>query len=364
MRYAIILAGGSGTRLWPMSRQEEPKQLIPLIGGKSLLQLAFERLEGLVEPKYRIVCAVESLRTMILERIKGLSDEQFFGEPTGRDTLAACAFSAAIISLRDPQARIAVLTADHIIEPVADFVRLVRRGYEIVERSPDLLLTFGVAPTHAATGYGYLELGGELEGGARLVKRFREKPDGGTAARYLEGGPERYLWNSGMFIWNAGIFLSCVERYEPEVYRGVFRIAEAWNTENKKRVLEEAYPAFKKISVDYAVMEPASLGGFVRVAALPMPISWRDIGSWAAYAQTRTRDEKGNSLSGGRGFFLESTGCLAVSSEPGHLIAVAGCEEMMVIHTPDVTLVCPKSRAEEIKRLHDLVRRSYGEQYI
>jgi mannose-1-phosphate guanylyltransferase len=290
MRHALILAGGSGVRLWPMSRRTSPKQLIPFIGGRSLLQLAADRVEGLTPPANRYICALEEHRERVAAALPGWPREQFLGEPTGRDTLAAVAFSAAVIARKDPEAVIAIFTADHVIEPLERFREIVSSAYSVVERNPEILATFGIAPAHAATAYGYLELGDAIEPGVYTVRQFREKPDAETAARYFASGPARYLWNSGMFVWRASTLLDCVRRYEPAVYDGISRIAAVWDTAERASALAGIYPSLKKLSVDYGVMEPASRDGAVRVAAIPMPLNWLDVGSWNMFAKTCPAD--------------------------------------------------------------------------
>jgi mannose-1-phosphate guanylyltransferase len=366
VRFALILAGGSGTRLWPMSRRSEPKQLIPLVRGRSLLELALARLEGVVEPGRRRVCAAEAWRERILRLAPGLGDEQYIGEPTGCDTLAALALSAAVVSLDDPDATVGVFTADQVIEPVDTFRRIVAAGYALVESQPDTLLTFGIAPSRPATGYGYLELGGALPGrgnAARSVTRFREKPDAETAARYLAAGPDSYLWNSGMFLWKAAMFLACVRRFRPALAAGIDRIAAAWRTPRRIEVLAAVYPSLERISVDYGVMEPASVDASVRVAALPMRLDWKDIGSWPGFAEICERDAAGNFLAADSRVLVDSKGTLVASSDPSHLIAAVGCDDLIIVHTPDATLVCRTDRAEEIKKLQERVARDMGERY-
>lgn len=363
MRYAMIMAGGSGTRLWPMSTSELPKQLIPFIQGKSLLEIAFDRFEGMIPAERRYVCANAQTREAILAGVRSLRPEQFLGEPMGRDTLNAVGLSAAVLAAKDPEAVIGVVTADHLIEPVDQFQRIVAQAFELVERQPNALVTFGIAPTHPATGYGYLELGEAMEGGGRAVRQFREKPPRELAESYVMQGPERYLWNSGMFVWRARTLLDCIRRYEPAVHEGLMAVAKAWETPQRDQVLGRVYPTLKKISVDFAVMEPASRDKAVTVAAIPMPLRWLDVGSWPSFAETCAHDAEGNALAADRHVLLDTAGCLVASSDPEHLIATIGCENLVIIHTPRATLVCRAEMAEKIKDLYATVQERFGTEY-
>ena len=374
MRYAVIMAGGSGTRLWPMSRSGLPKQLIPLIDGRSLLQIAMDRMGNLIAPEQVFICAGQTHRQPILDSIHETDEDRYLGEPVGRDTLNAVGFATAVISKQDPDAVIAIFTADHIIEPVDDFQQIVARGYQLAEARPDTLVTFGIRPTHPATGYGYLELGQTVDQAAspdrkddsspRVVNQFKEKPDEPTARRYVAAGPDRYLWNSGMFVWQGQTLLRCIEQYEPANFNALRQIANAWGTGSQAEVLERIYPALKKISVDYAVMEPASRDPDVTVAAVPMPLRWLDIGSWPAFAQTCHTDEDGNAVAAKQHLTVDCRDSLLASSDPQHLVTAIGCDNLLIVHTPDATLVCRADRAEDIKKIHAMVSEKYGAERV
>lgn len=358
MQHAMIMAGGSGTRLWPMSRAGRPKQMVPLVQGRSLLALAAERLEGIVESDRQWICTGEAHRPFVHEAVPAFIDDRIIGEPCPRDTLNAVALTAAVLSVDDPDAVFAVLTADHVITPLDRFADCLRIGFALVEESADRMVTFGIEPTYPATGYGYVEVGDPVKGHepACRTMRFVEKPDEETAQRYLDSG--RFKWNSGMFVFSARGFLDCLARFVPESAAGMARIAQAWNTPDRGVVLESVYPELPRISVDYAIMEPASHDQQVEVCTVPMDVEWLDVGSWTAAAETMPTDDAGNRAFGPV-THLDSSGTITVTEDPGHLIATIGCRDLVIVHTEHATLVCPRDEVERVKELHGLLGRDW-----
>ncbi len=349
-RHAVIMAGGSGTRLWPLSRADRPKQLMPMPGGGTLLQAAAGRLEGVVPAARRFVCASRSYAADILAAIPGLQPDRFLGEPMGRDTLNAVGFAAAVAAARDPNATLAVLTSDHVIEPQDVFAEKLDLGFRLVEADPSRLVTFAITPTFPATGYGYVEQGDAIEGfaGAFAARRFVEKPDLERAKQFISAGT--FGWNSGMFIFHAATVLDAIDRFQPACGHGLRRIGAAWATDRAQAVVDDVYPSLTKISVDYGLMEPASRDAAFTICVVPMPIAWRDIGSWPAYASLLPSDPSGNRASSMTAH-LASSDVACISDDPSHLIATIGLEGVVVVRTADATLVCRAADAERVKEL-------------
>jgi mannose-1-phosphate guanylyltransferase len=360
-QYAGIIAGGSGTRLWPASRAARPKQLLPVAGGMSLLGHAWHRVEGVVDAGRRMVCTTEAFASAMRGTLPGLVEGNVLAEPLGRDTLNAVGLLAHVLATRDPRAVLAVLTADHLIEPAELFRERLRAAFALVEADGSRIVTFGIAPTHAATGYGYIERGAPVAAGsgagdarAFTATRFVEKPDRLRAEEYLRSGA--YLWNSGMFVFGAQAMCRAIARFAPAHAAGLAEIARAWDTPARAEVAARVYPTLPRQSIDRGVMEPASVadGGECTVCVMPLEVQWLDVGSWPSFAETVAADEAGN-RSNAHWCDVGSRAMTVISEDPDHLIATVGCEDLVIVHTKDATLVCPRAQAERVKELAERV---------
>lgn len=362
MEYGVIMAGGSGTRLWPLSRESLPKQLLPIVRGESLLKLSFDRLRALLPAERIFVCTNSQHRDVILKNLPELKAENLLGEPMGRDTANAVGFSAAVLEKIDKDAVFAIVTADHVIEPVETFADAIRSGFEIAKQSPQMLVTFGIVPTHGHTGLGYVQRGDALDGiaGAFKVLGFKEKPDKQTADKYVES--QRYYWNSGMFVWRASTVMDTLKDYLPKSHEGLSKIAAAWGTPSQQSAIDDIYPTLQKISIDYAVMEPAGKEG--RVAVVEMPVNWLDVGSWPQLSETLDLDAQNNATDAKKLVMVDCSDNIVVAREGDHVVTLIGVSDMVVVHTKDATLICPKSESQRVKEVVAQVKEKFGTNHI
>lgn len=357
MRYVVIMAGGSGTRLWPLSRQGMPKQLLPLIDGKSLLRLAFERSLASVPAAQILVVTGAAYADAVAADLPELPASNILGEPIGRDSLNAVAWPAAVLQAKDPDAVIAQVTADQVIEPIQTFTECLETAFSLAEADASVLVTLGVVPTSAHTGYGYLHRGRAIDGfaGAHEVLQFAEKPARELAETYLASGD--YWWNAGMFVWRAATFLDQLRLLLPDTYTAVGDLAAEPDR------LNEIFPRLFKTSVDYAVMEPVSAGrGSGHVVAVALPVSWRDVGGYASLAEILQHDDSGNAVSGSA-VPLSATENIVVNTDAESVVALLGVSGLVVVRTPEVTLVARAEDAERIKELVAEVSRVAGPRF-
>jgi mannose-1-phosphate guanylyltransferase len=368
VRHAVIMAGGSGTRLWPLSRAERPKQLLDVIaddaadgepggGAHSLLAEAFTRLEAVLPAERIWVCTAARYADQVRAALPRLGPGRLVLEPVARDTANAVGLAAALVADVDPDAELAVVSADHVIRPVERFADALRTAYALLSVRPGALVTLGVTPTSPATGFGYVQKGAPTEvPGVAEAASFREKPDRATAERYLASG--QYVWNSGMFVWRAQTVLDALAEHLPASAAGLSRIVAAPAGASRDAVLAEVFPTLPKISVDYAVLEPAAAEPG-RVTVVDLDVDWLDVGSWPALAHTLDTDPAGNAVRG-LTVLLDSSGNVVLSDDPDHLVALVGVRDSVVVHTADVTLVCPVADAERVKELLAAVTAQHG----
>jgi len=341
--FVAVLAGGAGTRFWPKGRRALPKQLLPITSGRSMLAETLARCAPLAPPEHTFVVTNAVQAEATRRECPQLPAAHVVAEPAMRNTAAAIGVAALLAARRDPEAVLVVLPADHYVDPPEAFVRCfeaaVRRA-----READVLLTVGIRPSGPATGYGYIESGAQVATVDGLpvhrVESFKEKPDAATAVRFLATG--RYFWNAGTFVWRVPVLMEAMREHLPGHFEILQRIAATLEAGGDLR--PEDYAAFAPVPIDTGVMEKAR-----NVEVIPADFAWDDVGSWLAVGRLGTRDANGNVVRGEH-LGLETRNCIVFGS-PGHLVATLGLEDLIVVHTEDATLICPKSRAEEVRRI-------------
>jgi mannose-1-phosphate guanylyltransferase len=349
---SIVLAGGSGTRLWPLSRAGHPKFLHPLTGtDRTLLQATVDRLDGVSAPGQVYVVTGTAHAAAVSRQLPDVPDDNILVEPSPRDSCAAIALAVAVIARRDPEAAVGVFASDHLIADQNRFTEIIQTAESVARQG--YLVTVGIQPTRAEVGYGYLRTGESLADGGRLVREFKEKPAHEVALAYVESG--EYLWNAGMFVFTARTFLAELAERKPEMHATVLEIAAAWDRPDRETVLAELWPGLEKISVDYAVMEGAAAGG--RVATVPADFPWSDVGDFNSLGEALPCDRTGNVVLGRPDTTLvrEAKSCVVVSASE-RLVAAVGVDDLVVVETADAVLVLPRSRAAEVKHIVDELR--------
>lgn len=354
MLHAVIMAGGSGTRLWPESRKNFPKQLMTLTGGRSFLQATADRLQPAVKRGNIRIVTGKNLQSAIRKQLPELPDSAVIAEPCARNTSACIALAAVMCLEQDPDAVMAILPSDHIITPSDAFQQALLRAEEIVKKDPEKLITLGITPTYPAESFGYIERGAQYEDAeipAFHVLRFREKPDRQTAEAYIETG--NFAWNAGIFIWKAAEVLENLKRYAPGVSVPVEKIRNAAGTAAFSGVLESEFPKIENISIDYAVMEKAAQEG--RVLVLPAPFSWDDVGSWRSLERLYPQDAAGNTLSQSADarspVLVETRDCTVRNTDASKTVVCYGVKDLAVVVTPDVVLVFDRNCEESVRNV-------------
>jgi len=355
MLHAVIMAGGSGTRFWPESRRAFPKQFLRLAGEQTLLQQTWQRFAPLIEDGSGWVITGEKHRPHVADQLPELPADQIVAEPIGRNTAPAIGLMALLIAERDPGAILLVVPADHAISPDAAFQCAVRDAMKVIAADPERFILLGIKPDRPATGYGYIERGTKLDGGAFQVSAFKEKPDQATAQKYLDSG--KYYWNSGIFIWRADAILKALQRYAPEIHTKLDKLRSHIGKPDWTELLAREFPSMPAISIDYAVLEKAE-----RVAVIEAPFTWDDVGSWEAVQRLRGADESGNVAVGLHvGVNTKNT---IVRGTGDHLVATLGLEDCVVVHTPHATLVAKRGDDEALRKLLAEIEKQGLEKYL
>ena len=358
--YAVIMAGGGGTRLWPISRKETPKQLLPLLGKETLFQSTVARLEKLFPPERILVVTVAEQAREMQKQVPSIPVENYLIEPAPRGTASVVGLAAAVLQKRDPQAVMAIQTSDHYIRNRDLFHYLIRAAIDVAQKN--YLVTLGITPTYPSTGYGYIQQGESLNGDYKypvyLVERFVEKPDEETAQRLLRSG--NHSWNSGMFVWRVDAILAEIERQMPELYEVVNTIAAAWGAAQQQEVIRAHWFDLRSQTIDYGVMEKAE-----RVAVLPAGgLGWSDVGSWDSLFEVLLPDMNGNVATNGQHLALDTHSTLVYTKDDERLVVTIGLDDIVIVDAGDVLMVCKVDQSQKVKNVVEHLKKHHQEKYL
>jgi len=343
--YPVVMAGGSGTRFWPLSRRARPKQFLALATDRPLIVETVNRLKGLATPgRTYVVCGPVHARA-VRRLLPRLPAANVVVEPIARNTAPAIGLATLHVQRRDPEGVLAVLPSDHHVANVPGFQAVVRRAAAVARSGA--LVTLGIRPTRPETGYGYVRVGEPIDGGAARVRSFVEKPDAPTAAQYLASG--EYLWNGGIFVFTARAMRDAIDRHLPELGAVLERLAPAVGTSRYPAALRKHFPAAPSVSIDYGVMEKAR-----DIAVVPGDFGWSDVGSFAALPEVRPADADGNVVLGKGAILVDSTGCVVVGS--GRPLGLVGLRDLVVVDAGDAVLVVPRDRSQDVRAVVQSLR--------
>ncbi|MCE9645203.1 MAG: NTP transferase domain-containing protein [Chloroflexi bacterium] len=359
--YAVIMAGGGGTRLWPVSRKEKPKQLLPLLGQETLFQSTVQRLENLFPPEHILVVTVEEQAREMRLQAPEIPEENYIIEPAPRGTASVVGLAAAVLHKRDATAEMAVLPSDHFIRNRDLFHYLLKAAFEVA--ADGYLVTLGITPSQPSTAYGYIQQGAALNGHYKYptykVRRFIEKPDEQAAQLLLRTGD--HSWNSGMFIWRADAILKEIDRQMPDLSRSLKKISSSWGTDRQEVVLKEQWQDLKTETVDYGIMENAE-----RVAVLPAGgLGWSDVGMWSSLFEVLLPDMNGNIATNSSLHLAHETHNTLVYGGGGErLVVTIGVDDMVIVDTGDVLMVCKSDQSQKVKEVVEHLRKHRQEKFL
>lgn len=352
---ALIMAGGKGERFWPKSRKDLPKQFLSLTNdGKTMIQLTVERIRPLVALEDIFIATNSDYKKLVKEQLPGLPDENILCEPMGRNTAPCIGLGAVHIAHKYEDALMVVLPSDHLIKCNDIFCQTLETACNAAEYD-NHLVTIGITPNYPETGYGYIKMdSSKCCGDAYGVERFVEKPDYELAKKYVSSG--EYFWNSGMFIWKISSILANMEKFLPETYTGLRDIQKAINTDQQEVILQNIFPSFESVSIDYGIMEKAD-----HIFIVPGNFGWDDVGSWLAIERIRGIDARNNTITGNV-INIDSSDCTIEAGDK--LIAAVGLDHMVIVDTPDATLICSKDKTNDIKKVLEQLRAMDQEAYL
>lgn len=355
--YAVIMAGGTGTRFWPLSRENSPKQMIKIVGEDTMIRQTIKRLRDFVPYKNISIITNEKqafdLKLHLVDLQKDKCEIKIIAEPFGRNTAPAIGLAAVYLKKNSVNPMMIIFPADHSIGDEKVFIDVLNKAVQGAGKGH--LVAIGIKPARPETGYGYIKTGARGKGqGVRKVERFVEKPDIKTAQKYFEDG--NYFWNSGIFVWKASAILGEIKRYMPALYNGLLRIEKAIDTESERKIIKAVYSELESQSIDYGVLEKSE-----NVMVVPADMGWSDVGSWPALDDVLPHDGNGNIIKGNV-IDIESKNSLVFGSDK--LIATIGLKDMVIVDTSDATLVCPKQRAQDVKKIVDELKKSGREEHI
>lgn len=352
--YGVVLAGGSGTRFWPLSREEYPKQLLKIFGNQTLIQATLSRISGLIPLSQVYIVTNPTQAEQIKFQLEPTAGgPRFIAEPIGRNTAAAIGLAAVHLQKKIQDGVMVVLSADHFVREPQAFLNALRLGEALANEG--YLVTLGAKPTRPETGYGYIQKGETFPNhpSASTVRRFVEKPNRETAERYLKG--DDYFWNAGIFLWKISTILAEIKQFLPELTEGLTQIGETIGTEQEAETLKRIYPGLPSISIDYAVFEKSN-----RLAVVPTDMGWEDVGSWNALDEVIKRDADGNILTGNV-VNIDSSNSIVYGQK--RVVAVVGLKDIVVADTDDATLVCSKEKAQEVKKVVEALKGRNGDEH-
>jgi mannose-1-phosphate guanylyltransferase len=350
--YIVIRAGGRGARLWPYSTSKRPKQFCDLIGDETMIEMTLDRIEGLVPKHHIYISTNKDYKSLLAQILPKFPKQNIIIEPESRDTAAAVGLESTLIKHGDPEAIVASIGSDHAIKDKNKFREVLRDSFVFIKNNPDHLLTVGIEPTSAHTGFGYIEKGHELETHSKnnfyIVRRFTEKPDQKTATKFIK--TKKYFWNGNLFIWKASNILDLIREYKPNIYKALSQIELTGSLATYEKSLYEIYPTIEKASIDTAVLEK-----YKHIAVVPVAMGWSDIGDWATLKQELSTSNDTN-LTKGSVVTSNAASNILYETVSGKLLAVVGLDDVAVIDTGEALLVCNLKVSQDVKTIVEKIK--------